>query len=96
MVLGDVLIGSSAVCDQTCVLFVQVFVIKEGVSYRIRIDFIVQREIVHGLRYVQKTYRMGMPGKKVPLTDSCVQRIYQILFGGNERVWLLGFKFKMQ
>jgi hypothetical protein len=45
---------------------VQVFVIKEGVSYRIRIDFIVQREIVHGLKYVQKTYRMGMPGKEAP------------------------------
>ncbi|XP_023727382.1 rho GDP-dissociation inhibitor 1 isoform X1 [Cryptotermes secundus] len=43
----------------------QVFVIKEGVSYRIRIDFIVQREIVHGLKYVQKTYRMGMPGTVV-------------------------------
>jgi hypothetical protein len=44
-------------------MFVQVFFIKEGVSYRIRIDFIVQREIVHGLKYVQKTYRMGVPGK---------------------------------
>ncbi|XP_038211907.1 rho GDP-dissociation inhibitor 1 [Zerene cesonia] len=41
----------------------QVFVIKEGVQYRIRIDFIVQREIVHGLKYVQKTYRMGVPGE---------------------------------
>ncbi|KDR12975.1 hypothetical protein L798_13180 [Zootermopsis nevadensis] len=41
----------------------QVFVIKEGVSYRIRIDFIVQREIVHGLKYVQKTYRLGVPGE---------------------------------
>lgn len=43
----------------------QVFVIKEGVSYRIRIDFVVQREIVHGLKYVQKTYRMGMPVDKM-------------------------------
>ncbi|XP_036327066.1 rho GDP-dissociation inhibitor 1-like isoform X1 [Rhagoletis pomonella] len=39
----------------------QVFVIKEGVHYKVRIDFIVQREIVHGLKYVQKTYRMGVP-----------------------------------
>jgi len=38
----------------------QVFVIKEGVQYRIRIDFIVQREIVHGLKYVQKTHRLGV------------------------------------
>ncbi|XP_036146322.1 rho GDP-dissociation inhibitor 1 isoform X2 [Monomorium pharaonis] len=43
----------------------QTFVIKEGVSYRIRIDFIVQREIVHGLKYVQKTYRLGVPVDKM-------------------------------
>nr|CAD7428965.1 unnamed protein product [Timema monikensis] len=43
----------------------QVFAIKEGVSYRIRIDFIVQREIVHGLKYIQKTYRMGVPVDKM-------------------------------
>jgi len=41
----------------------QKFKIKEGVQYKIRIDFIVQREIVHGLKYVQKTYRKGIPGK---------------------------------
>lgn len=41
----------------------QVFTIKEGVQYKIRIDFIVQREIVHGLKYVQKSYRMSVPGK---------------------------------
>jgi len=40
----------------------ETFVIKEGVSYKIRIEFMVQREIVHGLKYVQKTYRMGVPG----------------------------------
>lgn len=38
------------------------FTIKEGIFYKIRIDFIVQREIVHGLKYVQKTYRLGVPG----------------------------------
>jgi Rho GDP-dissociation inhibitor len=43
----------------------QTFVIKEGVSYTIRIDFIVQREIVHGLKYVQKTYRLGVPVDKM-------------------------------
>jgi Rho GDP-dissociation inhibitor len=41
----------------------ETFVIKEGVSYRIRIEFIVQREIVHGLKYVQKTNKMGIPGE---------------------------------
>ena len=37
------------------------FKVKEGVPYKIRIDFIVQREIVHGLKYVQKTHRKGLP-----------------------------------
>lgn len=41
----------------------QVFTIKEGVQYKIRIDFVVQREIVHGLKYIQKTHRMMLPGK---------------------------------
>lgn len=40
-----------------------VFTIKEGVQYRIRIEFIVQREIVHGLKYVQKTSRYSVPGE---------------------------------
>lgn len=43
----------------------QVFTIKEGVQYKIRIDFVVQREIVHGLKYVQKTYRMLVPGNSI-------------------------------
>merc|ERR1712226_1580673 len=41
------------------------FVIKEGVKFRIKIDFIVQREIVHGLKYVQKTFRAGIPVDKM-------------------------------
>nr|CAG4644343.1 EOG090X0EJY [Lepidurus arcticus] len=43
----------------------QTFTIKEGVSYRIRIDFHVQHEIVHGLKYVQKTYRSGIQVDKM-------------------------------
>ncbi|XP_017783458.1 PREDICTED: rho GDP-dissociation inhibitor 1 isoform X2 [Nicrophorus vespilloides] len=43
----------------------ETFVIKEGVSYKIRIEFLVQREIVHGLKYVQKTYRMAVPVDKM-------------------------------
>ncbi|XP_022218101.1 rho GDP-dissociation inhibitor 1 isoform X2 [Drosophila obscura] len=43
----------------------QLFVIKEGVQYKVRIDFLVQREIVHGLKYVQKTSRFGMPVDKM-------------------------------
>ena len=41
------------------------FSIKEGIPYRIRIDFYVQREIVTGLRYVQKIYRLGVPVEKM-------------------------------
>jgi len=37
-----------------------VLVLKEGCHYRIRIDFYVQREIVTGLRYVQKSHRKGI------------------------------------
>lgn len=47
------------------VLKKQAFSIKEGIQYKIRIEFFVQREIVHGLRYVQKTYRMGVPVDKM-------------------------------
>ena len=42
------------------------FTLKEGVQFRIKIDFIVQREIVSGLKYVQKTSRMGVTGKQQP------------------------------
>jgi len=41
------------------------FVIKEGIKFRIRIDFVVQREIVTGLRYVQKTSRLGVTVDKM-------------------------------
>ncbi|XP_019880391.1 rho GDP-dissociation inhibitor 1 [Aethina tumida] len=43
----------------------ETFVIKEGVSYKIRIEFIVQREIVHGLKYIQKTSKMGLTVDKM-------------------------------
>ncbi|KAG7153927.1 rho GDP-dissociation inhibitor 1-like [Homarus americanus] len=36
------------------------FTIKEGISYKIRIDFHVQREIVTGMKYVQRTFRKGI------------------------------------
>lgn len=37
------------------------FIIKEGIKYRIRIDFFVQREIVTGLKYIQKITRKSIP-----------------------------------
>ncbi|KAM4820400.1 rho GDP-dissociation inhibitor 2 [Thomomys bottae] len=38
----------------------QVFVMKEGIEYRVKIYFKVNRDIVSGLKYVQHTYRTGM------------------------------------
>lgn len=38
----------------------QTFVLKEGVEYKIKISFKVNREIVSGLKYVQNTFRKGV------------------------------------
>ncbi|XP_048847241.1 rho GDP-dissociation inhibitor 1-like isoform X2 [Brienomyrus brachyistius] len=38
----------------------QFFVLKEGVEYRIKINFKVNREIVSGLKYIQETFRKGV------------------------------------
>ncbi|CAG2108939.1 unnamed protein product [Medioppia subpectinata] len=42
-----------------------VFVIKEGIQYKIRIEFIVQREIVTGLKYQQKISRHSIQVEKM-------------------------------
>jgi len=39
--------------------------IKEGITYKIRIDFQVQREIVTGLKYIQRTSRKGIQVDKM-------------------------------
>jgi hypothetical protein len=36
------------------------FVLKEGCTYRVKIYFYVQREIVTGLKYVQRSMRKGI------------------------------------
>eukprot|EP00063_Salmo_salar_P074258 XP_014049093.1 PREDICTED: rho GDP-dissociation inhibitor 1-like [Salmo salar] len=41
----------------------QSFVLKEGVEYKIKISFKVNKEIVSGLKYAQQTYRKGVKGK---------------------------------
>ena len=38
------------------------FILKEGVSYRVKIYFYVQREIVSGLKYKQSSHRGPIPG----------------------------------
>ncbi|XP_036312499.1 rho GDP-dissociation inhibitor 2 isoform X2 [Pipistrellus kuhlii] len=38
----------------------ETFVLKEGVEYRVKICFKVNRDIVSGLKYVQHTYRTGV------------------------------------
>ncbi|RXM36445.1 Rho GDP-dissociation inhibitor 1 [Acipenser ruthenus] len=47
----------------------QSFVLKEGVEYKIKISFKVNRDIVSGLKYVQQTYRKGV---KIDKTDYMV------------------------
>lgn len=47
----------------------QTFVLKEGVEYRIKISFKVNKEIVSGLKYVQVTTRKGV---KVDKSDYMV------------------------
>lgn len=41
------------------------FTVKEGIQYRIRVEFFVQREIVTGLKYVQKIHRHGLQVEKM-------------------------------
>ena len=38
------------------------FIIKEGCQYRVKIYFYVQRELVSGLKYVQKSHKAGIKG----------------------------------
>ncbi|XP_029913733.1 rho GDP-dissociation inhibitor 1 isoform X2 [Myripristis murdjan] len=38
----------------------QTFVLKEGVEYKIKITFKVNKEIVSGLKYIQQTFRKGV------------------------------------
>ncbi|XP_029294125.1 rho GDP-dissociation inhibitor 1 isoform X2 [Cottoperca gobio] len=45
------------------------FVLKEGVEYRIKINFKVNKEIVSGLKYTQQTFRKGI---KVDKSDYMV------------------------
>merc|ERR1711910_204323 len=53
------------------------FTLKEGVKFRIRIDFMVQREIAHGLKYVQKTLKMSIVhGDKSVTFSSVVNVVY--------------------
>ncbi|XP_063077636.1 rho GDP-dissociation inhibitor 1 [Engraulis encrasicolus] len=47
----------------------QTFILKEGVEYKIKISFRVNKEIVSGLKYVQATYRKGV---KVDKSDYMV------------------------
>ncbi|XP_076366622.1 rho GDP-dissociation inhibitor 2-like [Tachypleus tridentatus] len=43
----------------------QTFIIKEGIQYKIRIEFLIQREIVTGLKYIQKILRHGIQVEKI-------------------------------
>eukprot|EP00095_Tigriopus_kingsejongensis_P002928 snap_masked-scaffold1588_size34843-processed-gene-0.5 protein:Tk02928 transcript:snap_masked-scaffold1588_size34843-processed-gene-0.5-mRNA-1 annotation:"unknown" len=49
---------------QACVTR-ETFTMKEGIQFRIRIHFMIQREIVTGLKYIQKTSRLGVTVDKM-------------------------------
>lgn len=51
--LGDGPVVAEALKKET-------FVLKEGVEYRVKIHFKVNKDIVSGLKYVQHTYRTGV------------------------------------
>lgn len=46
------------------------FVLKEGIKLKVRIEFTVQREIVTGLKYIQKTKRMTFTDKLTHMVGS--------------------------
>jgi len=55
---------------------------KEGVSYKVKIAFFVQREIVSGLKYIQGVYRKGIRVDK----DDCMVGSYGPK--GSEQYWV--------
>ena len=64
------------------------FVLKEGCSYRMRVYFYVQRDIVTGLRFTQRSFRKGIQGTYVEnnLLAMCENRYFT-----NYLVFLLFF-----
>ncbi|NXK02933.1 GDIR3 inhibitor, partial [Herpetotheres cachinnans] len=55
--------GPSPCAGDLEVLRGRAFVLKEGVDYRVKVSFKVNREIVCGLRCLHLTYRRGRPGE---------------------------------
>ena len=52
--------------------------VKEGTSYRVKIEFRVQREIVAGLRYFQVSYRKGIRGMWYAVPHSSQEELNSI------------------
>ena len=52
----------------------QKVVIKEGGKYRVQVFFHVQREIVAGLKYIQKLYKMSVPGMYACKSDDIANK----------------------
>jgi len=51
--------------DNLAALKKKTFTVKEGIQYKIRIDFFVQREIVTGLKYQQRIFRHSLNVEKM-------------------------------
>ena len=54
------------------------FILKEGCQYKVKIYFYVQREIVSGLKYIQKSYRKGLQGEFLKYIE--IASIYNLFF----------------
>ncbi|OWK03955.1 ARHGDIB, partial [Cervus elaphus hippelaphus] len=68
------------------------FVLKEGVEYRVKINFKVNKDIVSGLKYVQHTYRTGVkdgPGAQEPVHLTDVQAAMEFIAAAE--VAVIGF-----
>ncbi|XP_056262098.1 rho GDP-dissociation inhibitor 1 isoform X1 [Pseudoliparis swirei] len=57
------------------------FVLKEGIEYRIKINFKVNKDIVSGLKYTQQTFRKGI--KLTPLVTSRFLTTPSLLHSGQ-------------
>ncbi|XP_030140213.4 rho GDP-dissociation inhibitor 3 isoform X1 [Taeniopygia guttata] len=79
----------------------QAFVLKEGVDYRVKVSFKVNREIVCGLRCLHLTYRRGRPvDRDVFMVGSYAPRAeeYEVVTPAEEapRGWLARGSYRVR
>ncbi|XP_077043268.1 rho GDP-dissociation inhibitor 3 isoform X1 [Agelaius phoeniceus] len=93
--------GSSACAGDLEELRGRAFVLKEGVDYRVKVSFKVNREIVCGLRCLHLTYRRGRPvDRDVFMVGSYAPRAeeYEVVTPAEEapRGWLARGSYRVR